>query len=313
MGVRQSERISLRGSVSTRPLAVPLTTVVSALIVICTLALWCVSMQWVNVGAMNDLGLASVLPVSSFIALGGLTLGFCLILNSLEGSSHVVLLLYLLALIFMLYATPALVEQAPRFDVTYWLAGHTEYVLRNGTVDPYFDAYFNWPGFFVLTGLLTKISGVSSVLAFAPWASFVYNLLYLVPMYLIFTAFTQDRRTVWLGLWFFYITDWVWQDYFDPQGLNFFFYLVIIAILLKAFQTTRGYIGQRRGFCCHVAAVLLTLCAQSACRHRAARDGTLVGLDAGQSHPTRAGVGQLRRTLGVCESFPTMGSAFRRR
>ncbi len=218
-----------------------LTPVLAApLIALCSLALWCVSLQWVDVSAMNDLGLVSVLPSSSIIALAGVTLGFCLVLSALDEMHPVVLLLYLFTLIFMLYATPALVEQAPRFDVTYWLAGHTEYVLRNGGVDPYLDAYFNWPGFFVLTGLLTKITGVSSVLTFAAWASFVYNLLYLVPMYLIFSSATHDRRTIWLALWFFYITDWVWQDYFDPQGLNFFFYLVIIAILLQGFKTTRA-------------------------------------------------------------------------
>ena len=222
-------------------------TLIATLIVLCTLALWCVSMRWVDVRAMNDLGLVSVLSPSSIIALVGLTLGFCLVLSTIEGTPSFVLLFYLFALIFMLYATPALVEQAPRFDVTYWLAGHTEYVLRNGSVAPYLDAYFNWPGFFVLTGLLTKITGVSSVLAFAPWASFAYNLLYLAPMYLIFTTATEDRRTVWLGLWFFYITDWVWQDYFDPQGLNFFFYLVIIAILLKGFKTARAMPGTSEG------------------------------------------------------------------
>ena len=216
--------------------SVPLSAALAAL---CAFALWCFSLEWVDVRQMNGLGLVSALPISCFVALAGLTLGFCLILSARERVYSRVLLLYVLVLIFMLYATPALVEQAPRFQVTYWLAGHTEYILRNGAVDPYLDAYFNWPGFFVLTGMLTKIAGLQTVLALAPWASFIYNLLYLAPMYLIFRTATSDQRTIWLGLWFFYITDWVWQDYFDPQGLNFFFYLVILAILLKGLQTTR--------------------------------------------------------------------------
>jgi hypothetical protein len=209
------------------------------LLALSNLVLWCFSLQWVNIRSVSDLGLVSVLPLPCIIALGILTLVFCLSLTRLEGLHPTGPLLYLLVLIFMLYASPALVEQAPRFAATYWLAGHTEYVLRTGSVNPFVDAYFNWPGFFILTGLLTTLTGLSSVLAFAPWASFAYNLLYLVPMYLIFKTATSDRRTIWLGLWFFYIGDWVWQDYFDPQGLNFFFYLVIIAIVLKAFKTTR--------------------------------------------------------------------------
>lgn len=218
----------------------PVRMMLAVLIVICSLVLWAFSLEWVDVRSMNNLGLVSVLPVPVYVALAGLSLGFCLTLWGLDRTRAPVLLIYLLALIIMLYATPALVEQAPRFPATYWLAGHTEYLLTTGSVNPYFDAYFNWPGFFVLTGLLTKITGLSSVLAFAPWASFVYNLLYLGPMYMIFSAATTDRRTIWLGLWFFYITDWVWQDYFDPQGLNFFFYLVIFAILLKAFKASQS-------------------------------------------------------------------------
>ncbi|PWT78529.1 MAG: hypothetical protein C5B60_01030, partial [Chloroflexi bacterium] len=227
--------------------------VVAVLIALLATLLWSFSLQWVDVGGMNDLGLVSVLPVPCIIALGILTLGFCVVIRSLAGVYPAVPLLYLLALIFVLYATPALVEQAPRFSVTYWLAGHTEYILRTGTVNPFLDAYFNWPGFFVLTALLTDIAGVHSVLVFAPWASFAYNLLYIAPIYLIFTTATADRRTVWLGLWFFYITDWVWQDYFDPQGLNLFFYLVIIAILLKGFKAARATPNDRLAALCSLS------------------------------------------------------------
>ncbi len=92
----------------------------------------------------------------------------------------------------------------------------------------------------MLTGLLTKLTGAQSVLVFAPWASFAFNLLYLAPMYLIYTTATRNRQLIWLGLWLFYITNWVWQDYFSPQGVNVFFYLVIIAILLKWFRTSQS-------------------------------------------------------------------------
>src|SRR5260370_30734944 len=66
---------------------------------------------------------------------------------------------------------------------------------------------------------------------------------------MIFTSATTDKRLIWLGLWFFYLTNWIAQDYFSPQGLNFFLYLVIIAILLKWFKAspiTRPLIGKRR-------------------------------------------------------------------
>src|SRR5258708_10025778 len=55
-------------------------------------------------------------------------------------------------------------------------------------------------------------------------------------MYVIFTSITTNKRLVWLSLLFFQLTNWVGQDYFSPQGFNFFLYLVIIAILLKWFR-----------------------------------------------------------------------------
>src|SRR2546422_651786 len=110
------------------------------------------------------------------------------------------------------------------------------YIMRTGTADPNLDTYFSWPGFFVLSAFVTQVAGYQSILSYAGWAPVFNNLIYVGPMYMIFTSFTTDKRLIWLGLWFFYLTNWIGQDYFSPQGLNFFLYLVIIAILLKWFK-----------------------------------------------------------------------------
>lgn len=197
--------------------------------------LWLISLQFVNVGQMNDLGLVSVMPPSTIIALIIVVISFCLALRQPRAP---IMILHLLLLIFMLYGMTTLVEQAPRFSVLYRHAGYTEYIMRTGTVDPELDAYFNWPGFFVLAAFVTKISGYSSILGYAVWAPVFLNLLYLGPMYLIFTSSASGKRTVWLALWLFYLTNWIGQDYYSPQGFNFFLYLVIIAILLRWFRLT---------------------------------------------------------------------------
>jgi len=136
----------------------------------------------------------------------------------------------------MLYGIENLVEEAPRFAVVYRHAGYTEYIMRTGSVDPNLDAYFSWPGFFVLSALVTRIAGYHDILSYAGWAPVFFNLIYAGPLYMIFTSASTDRRLAWLALWFFYLTNWVGQDYFSPQGLNFFLYLVIIAMLLKWFK-----------------------------------------------------------------------------
>ena len=118
--------------------------------------LWLASLSSVDLSRMNDLGLISVFSPVTFIALAMMLISFAL---SLRQPKTPVLLLHLLLLIFMLYGVTTLVEQAPRFSVLYRHAGYTEYIMRTSTVDPGLDAYFNWPGFFVLVAFVTKLSG----------------------------------------------------------------------------------------------------------------------------------------------------------
>ncbi len=197
--------------------------------------LWFISLREVDIRRMNDLGLISVLPPLTIIALILLSVSFCLTLRQPQKRVPV-LLLHLVLLIFMLYGVTTLVEEAPRFSVLYRHEGYTEYILRTGTIDPNLDAYFNWPGFFILSAFVTHIAGYQDIFGFGLWAPVFFNLIYLGPLYMIFNSATTDKRIVWLGLWFFYVTNWIGQDYFSPQGLNFFLYLVIIAILLRWFK-----------------------------------------------------------------------------
>jgi hypothetical protein len=205
------------------------------LLPICAFILWFVSLHTVNVRQMTDLGLVSVLPAASIFALLMFVISFCVALNQ-KRLREPVLLLHLLLLIFMLYGVTTLVEQEPRFAMVYTHAGYTEFIMRTATVDPYVDAYFNWPGFFILSAFLTRIAGYHDILSYAAWAPVYFNLFYLGPLYVIFTTATKDKRIIWLGLCIFYLTNWIAQDYYSPQGLNFFLYLLVIAILLKWFK-----------------------------------------------------------------------------
>ncbi len=211
--------------------------VASVLLPLCALFLWVISLQYVNTRDMTDLGLISVLPPSIIIALVILTISFCLTARQAELRVPIILL-HLFLLIFMLYGITTLVEEVPRFSVVYRHAGYTEYIMRTGSVDPGLDAYFNWPGFFVLSAFLTRVTGYQDIFPLAAWAPVYFNLIYLGPLYMIFASATTDKRLIWLGLWFFYLTNWIGQDYFSPQGFNFFLYLIIIAILLKWFKVT---------------------------------------------------------------------------
>ena len=209
--------------------------VVMVLLPLFAFCLWATSLQHVSVYAMNALGLISVLSPRIIVALVILTISFVLCLQQPQLRIPI-LALHVLLVIIMLYGVENLIEEAPRFSIVYRHAGYTEYIMRTGTVNPNLDAYFSWPGFFVLSAFVTQVAGYSSILSYAGWAPVFYNVIYFGPMYMIFSAMTTNKRLIWLALWFFYVTNWIGQDYFSPQGLNFFLYIVIIAILLKWFK-----------------------------------------------------------------------------
>ncbi|MHB8114514.1 MAG: hypothetical protein ACYDHA_13800, partial [Bellilinea sp.] len=62
--------------------------------------------------------------------------------------------------------------------------------------------------------------------------------LYMGPLWMIYNSLTSSRRLVWFGIWVFYLVNWVGQDYFSPQAMNFFYFLVILAILLRWFRSS---------------------------------------------------------------------------
>ena len=210
------------------------TIVVAVLSVAGAAALWAIGMQSVDLASMTDLGLISVLPQ---VAMAGpilLTLSFIAIVAAGPYRGWL-LALHVVALIVMLFATPVIVEEAPRFNVAWRHVGIAEVLMRTGEVDPSIDAYFSWPGFFMLSAFLTEITGLDSGLDLISWAPVVFNLLYLPPLLLVFRAASADWRVVWLAVWIFYITNWIGQDYYSPQAFAYFLYLVILGVLLTWF------------------------------------------------------------------------------
>jgi len=200
-----------------------------------SLLLWVAALREIDLAQMSDLGLASVLPRTAFAALGILVVSFAAALCRRRPLGPV-LLLHVVVLVFMVYGVTTLVEDVPRFAVSFRHVGVAEQITRTGHVDPRIDAYFNWPGFFTLLGFVTRAAGLRSAISFADWASVFFNLLYLGPLFLLLRAATTDRRVVWLGLWLFYLTNWVGQDYLSPQALSYFLYLVVLALLLTSFK-----------------------------------------------------------------------------
>ena len=198
------------------------------------LLLWALSLDQIDFDGMNDLGLVSVLPPVFFASFLVLAIGFVLTLRT-ERVSQASAFLHTAALAIILFGTTAAVEEAPRFAATWKHIGISEYIIRNEALDTRLDAYFSWPGAFILSALLTESTGLDNPVALAGWASLFFNLLYLLPLFIIFRSLVKDQRVRWFGIWLFYLGNWIGQDYFAPQALDYLLYLSVLAILLHWF------------------------------------------------------------------------------
>jgi hypothetical protein len=204
--------------------------------------MWAIALGRIDLGAMTDLGLVSVMPPLLLAGLVLVTFSFSVAVTLRPGTTWL-MLVHVLALIVMLFAVTALIEPEPRFSVAWRHAGIIENLTRTGVINPAIDAYFSWPGFFALGALFTQALGLSSALDLAPWAPLVFNLMYLPAILLILRAGSSNGRLVWVGTWLFFIGNWIGQDYFSPQGLDYFLYLLVIGILLTWFRSAPGGTG----------------------------------------------------------------------
>ena len=198
------------------------------------LALFLLPLRWVRLGAMNGLGLFSVLPV---VSLAGLVLLMCSFAAMLARRRPVpvVLAAMLVAVVVCLDGVTAIVEPLPRFATTYQLYGFVNYIRHTGSVAPGAAAYFSWPGFFALIAFIARAAGVHSLLPLLTWWPVIVDALVVVPFMLLTRTLKITWQARWLAALFLCVGNWVGQDYFSPQSLNFLLYLVFIAILLTWF------------------------------------------------------------------------------
>lgn len=170
---------------------------------------------------MTELGLVSVLPHTAYLAVLLLTFSFTW---TFTGRAPTWLLwLHVASFIFMIHGAPTLIYGTLRYSWAWKHLGIIDFIQRHGFVDPNAQkVYHNWPGFFSLFAYLFEAAGVRNPAALAAWAPVFFNILQVGALALIFKASTNDRRLVWQGIWFYFFANWVGQDYFSPQALNYF-------------------------------------------------------------------------------------------
>jgi hypothetical protein len=206
-----------------------------ALLVI--LARWSTVLPAVHTNQMGELGLLSVLPFTIFAALLILTLSFCLAVQQ-PTTPTPILWLHIVLFIVIVHGTPALTYDSLRYSWAWKHVGIIDYIQRQGGVNLHvgsLEIYHRWPGFFAVNALLTDLTGAASALNYAAWAPVFFNLLIVWALLLIFQTQSTDQRLVWQAVWFFTLTNWIGQDYFSPQAMNYFLHLVIVGLALRWF------------------------------------------------------------------------------
>lgn len=212
------------------------------------IVLWIWSLSRVDETALGDYGLITVLPVTTFIALAVVVIGFVAACRFDRRGR--VLASYVTALAVMLHGMPTFAYDHLRFSWAWKHTGMVDYIQRFSDVDPdttVLPVYHNWPGFFGLNAWIVDNSSIESALSYAAWAPILFNLLFIGALYMMFRAFTADQRLIWTALLIFELGSWVGHDYFAPQAMAFFMYLLVMAILLRWYATESHQAAELKG------------------------------------------------------------------
>lgn len=179
-------------------------------------------------------GLIGALPPVYFIALA-LSLGAFIASLSLPRLNPTLQTWQMLVTVFILHGADPLIHGLPRLEASYRHLGIADTIAQSGQLDPSLDAYFNWPGFFDLLGMLSGSTGVKDLLGLATWAPVGVNILLMAPLLALATRLTTHRRHAWTAVWLFYLTSWVGQDYLAPQAYAFILLVTLVACILSSF------------------------------------------------------------------------------
>ncbi|MHB1087366.1 MAG: hypothetical protein ACYC19_01235 [Acidimicrobiales bacterium] len=199
------------------------------------LTLWFITVHRANFSNMRLLGLVTVLGWTYFVGLSLVVVSFVMALfrTPLRTSR---LIVALVVLVVFIYGTAAAIEPTSALTDSWIHAGFTQYIVQHGHVLNNYDARFSWPGGFSLAAVLVAFAGQPNALAMLRWFPVVIELLYLAPLLVIATRSGVSRRGAFLGVALFYATNWIYQDYFSPQALNYLFFLVVIASVFACWR-----------------------------------------------------------------------------
>lgn len=196
---------------------------------------WGIACTQMEPTSYNDLGLWAATTPAFWVALLSAVVAFVCAIRALHFQWYVVMVT-LLAVIAVLYATPSVIEGTARVEASFRHLGIADHIATTGRLDRSLDAYFNWPGFFALLGMLQNAAGAPQMLFLARWAPVAIAIAYLPPVLLIARALSPQPRVQWLSAGIFVMVNWTGQDYLSPQTYAFWLMLCIAGVLMTVIR-----------------------------------------------------------------------------
>ncbi len=200
-------------------------------------ALWIWGLNGIDLTKMSDTGLVSILRPPAVAALAVLTVSFMATVLG-ERPTGRALGAHIVTLIGLIHATPALLYGTLKYSWAWKHVAIVDYITRHHGVDPHINllqAYHNWPGFFALASVVSRLFGFKDVVGIAMWAPLFFNLLNLGALLFLYSTLTTKGRVVWTACWIYFVANWVGQDYFAPQALAFVLYLIVLGVIFDRY------------------------------------------------------------------------------
>lgn len=204
--------------------------------------IWIVSIRLTSF-KVNDLGIIATLHPGYYVSIILLQFSFFIKLFGKNKNKALLWIDTVLCLCY-LFLTPALLEGIARVPNTWDKFGYTEYIIRKDTLNPAQLWYHNWPIFHIFSANFVNITGVPYK-TFLLYFPFLLHLLFLPIIILWFSKIFHNDKLIWIGVWIFLFFNWVNQDHFTSQFMGLFFYMLILALIIKIYRQD-DLMGQKK-------------------------------------------------------------------
>jgi hypothetical protein len=208
-----------------------LRTLLTLVPLLISMGLWRLSLSDIHLKSLGPGGLAAVLPLLWYLALGLLIAGAAYACWGRRANGWV-MAAYVVGAVVILYATLPALTTVPNGVWVYRHIGVTRFIVANGGPNPGGDIYNKFPAFFTLAAWLSSVMH-ADVISWAAWAEPFFGVLEALVVAALAFAVKPDRRVAAFTALLFTLGNWVNQLYFAPQPYAFVLSVAMLILIIR--------------------------------------------------------------------------------